>query len=419
VQRAVKLRRFILKENKMSAVFAPAISILNKIPNAYKVIILFVISQIPCAIFAFMYFDGLIEPAVKNGLYALAGSTLIVFMYFTYAYHLSLKSNFSALSSVLHRMGEGDMSTRMEITNKDEMRIVATEFNHMVEKFEALVQQISSATAQLAAASEEMDTVARNAGNNITNQTRETEQVATAMNQMTATVQEVANNASSAAGAANNADNEAKGGKEIVLQTSDAIQQLATSVEQSAEVIHQLETDSDNIGTVLDVIKSIAEQTNLLALNAAIEAARAGEQGRGFAVVADEVRTLASRTQESTNEIQDMIEKLQSGSRNAVAVMEQGRALAQSGVDQAREAAESLEAITRAVTTINEMNNMIASAAEEQTSVAEEMNKNINNISQLSNDTAGAANQTMAASSELSKLSSQLDSLINQFKLSS
>jgi len=403
----------------MSGIFTPGMAVLTKLPNRIKFLLLFAVSLIPAVIFGYMAIVGITDVGVKNTLYTTVGVSLLIFIYMTSAYYMVLKDNFSAFSSALHRMGEGDMTVRMALTNTDEMKAIGVEFNHMIEKFEALVQQISSATTQLAAASEEMNTVAQNSSNNIATQSSETEQVATAMNQMTATVQEVASNASSAAGAATNADNEAKGGKEIVLQTSNAIQQLATSVEQSAEVIHQLETDSDNIGTVLDVIKSIAEQTNLLALNAAIEAARAGEQGRGFAVVADEVRTLASRTQESTNEIQDMIEKLQSGSRNAVSVMEQGRAQAQSGVEQAKEAAESLEAITRAVGTINEMNTMIASAAEEQTSVAEEMNRSIISISQLSTDTAGATEQTASASNELSKLSSQLDSLVSQFKLSS
>ncbi len=345
----------------------------------------------------------------------LAVLTLTLFLFA--GLYFSVAENIEKIGHATKQVADGDLNIRIALNTKDEMQDIAHDFNSMTEKVQALVQQISSATTQLATAAEELSAVANDSGKTITNQTMEIDQVATAMNEMAATVQEVANNASAAAGAATNADNEAKGGKEIVTQTAQAIQELAVSVEESSKVIHQLEQDSENIGTVLDVIKGIAEQTNLLALNAAIEAARAGEQGRGFAVVADEVRTLASRTQESTNEIQTMIEKLQAGSRNAVSAMESGREKAQSGVERAKEAAESLEAITRAVTTIEQMNTMIASAAEEQTSVANEMNESIVKINQLGQSTSSGAEQTSSSSQEMSNLALQLQTLVSQFKV--
>jgi len=191
---------------------------------------------------------------------------------------------------------------------------------------------------------------------------------------------------------------------------------LASEVENAADVIDKLRQDSENIGTVLDVIKGIAEQTNLLALNAAIEAARAGEQGRGFAVVADEVRTLASRTQESTQEIQEMIERLQSRSSDAVNVMEQGRSRAEKTVDQAAMAGDSLDAITNSVASINEMNTLIAAASEEQSSVSEEINRNVVNINSLADDSVQGAQQTTSESEALAALAQRLQDLVSQFK---
>ena len=310
-----------------------------------------------------------------------------------------------------------DLTLRSDVKSKDEIGSMALSFNKMLEKFEALVQQINSSSSQLAAASEEVSSVAQESTNNIMQQRSETDMVATAMNEMAATVQEVASSAESAAGSANSANNEAQSGSLIVKNTAKSISQLATDVENASNVIHQLESDSDNIGTILDVIKNIAEQTNLLALNAAIEAARAGEQGRGFAVVADEVRTLASRTQESTLEIEEMITKLQSGSKHAVEVMEKGLVQAKEGEELSNEAANSLESITRAVITINEMNTHIASAAEEQSATADEMNRNIVNISQLSDQTANGSEQTTTAANELAKLANDLQQLISQFKI--
>ncbi|THB70290.1 MAG: methyl-accepting chemotaxis protein [Gammaproteobacteria bacterium] len=228
----------------------------------------------------------------------------------------------------------------------------------------------------------------------VLSQKAEVDKVATAMTEMSATVHEVARNATEAAEAAQRADEETSKGKMVVSQAIEAIDLLASEVNDAAQVIHRLEQDSDEIGAVLDVIRGIAEQTNLLALNAAIEAARAGEQGRGFAVVADEVRTLAQRTQQSTQEIQNMIERLQSGAQDAVKAMEQGRSRAQVGVEQAAEAGTSLETIAQAVGTISDMNTQIATAAEEQSVVAEEINLNIVSISDMADK---LANETGAS----------------------
>ena len=310
-----------------------------------------------------------------------------------------------------------DLTQRIDVSSNDETGVAAHAFNIMLEKFEAFMQQIISTTTQLTNSTQQVLTTAKHGRDNVEKQYLETDQIATAITEMATTVQEVANSANAAAGAANNADNEAKGGKVTIDQTSAAIQKLADDVERGANVILQLEQDSQNIGTVLDVIRGIAEQTNLLALNAAIEAARAGEQGRGFAVVADEVRTLASRTQESTQEIQEMIEKLQSGAQNAVKVMEEGRTQAQSGVTQVKEAGESLQAIARAITTISEMNTHIAAAAEQQSTVAEEINRNIITINDISEQTTSGAKQTTSASDEVVRLATQLQSLVGQFKV--
>ncbi|MFO7603183.1 MAG: methyl-accepting chemotaxis protein, partial [Gammaproteobacteria bacterium] len=331
---------------------------------------------------------------------------------------LSITRPIIRLSNTMQQVeADNDLTLRSAVSSRDEIGGMAHAFNTMLEKFEALIQQVTSSATQLATASEEVSSVAQDSARNVDRQRHETDQVATAINEMTATVQEVASNATNASGAATNADNEAKGGHAVVEGAAQAIARLATEIENAAGVIKDVEQDSENIGSVLDVIKGIAEQTNLLALNAAIEAARAGEQGRGFAVVADEVRTLASRTQQSTREIEAMIEKLQSGARNAVTVMGQSREQAQSGVEQAREAMQSLDAIARAVATISDMNTQIASAAEEQAAVSEEINKNVSSISQISEQTASGTEQTTAAADELARLAVHLQQLIAQFRI--
>ena len=245
-------------------------------------------------------------------------------------------------------------------------------------------------------------------------QLAETELVATAVHEMTATAQDVARNATQAAEAASHADQSAHQGRQVVQQTSAAIAALASEIGRAAGVVQSLAKDSENIDAILVAIRGIAEQTNLLALNAAIEAARAGEQGRGFAVVADEVRNLAQKPQQATEEIQSMIRQLQQGTREGVKVMEQSQAKTDDSEAQADQAAHSLEAITQAVSVINDMNTQIASAAEEQSAVAEDINHNVSNIGQVANEVAGGADEASAA---LPRLAEQQRRLINQFKV--
>lgn len=252
---------------------------------------------------------------------------------------------------------------------------------------------------------------------NVSKQQRETEQVATAMNEMTATVMEVSNNAEQAAESTGQADTQAQEGRQVVNDTVESINLLAKEVDSAANVIHELEQNSDSIGSVLEVIRGIAEQTNLLALNAAIEAARAGEQGRGFAVVADEVRSLASRTQQSTQEIQSMIERLQSGAQRAVEVMATSRTRAQSSVEKSEKAGDSLTVITEAMSNIMAMNTQIAEASKQQSEVAEEINQNIVNISTIAEESASSTSELSQSNIALAELSSKLQGLVGQFKI--
>lgn len=313
--------------------------------------------------------------------------------------------------------GDGDLTKRVAVNSNDAIDRVGQYFNAFLSKIHNAISRVDDASQQLAASSSQLAIITDETKVSIDDQQSETEQVATAINEMAATVSEVARNATDAATATHDADEQALAGRKIVTMSIDYIHILVEDIEEAAKVISQLKSDSQSIGSVLDVIQGIAEQTNLLALNAAIEAARAGEQGRGFAVVADEVRTLASRTQESTTEIKSIIDNLQAGAEKAVHAMDKGRDQVQKSVEKTTEAGASLESITAAVAKINEMNTQIASAAEEQNSVAEEINQNITRISQHAEKTASGAQTTQMASTELASLSEELNVLMSQFKI--
>jgi methyl-accepting chemotaxis protein len=313
--------------------------------------------------------------------------------------------------------GEGDLTQRLPVKGTSEIDKLAGAFNLFVAKIHESMQKASEHTKSLVSASEQLKEIARDSNEDASRQRDEMQQVATAVTEMSATVKEIAANSDSAASNAREADGEATSGQEMVKQTVDAISTLAGDVEAAAAVINKLEDQSEAIGSVLEVIRDIAEQTNLLALNAAIEAARAGEQGRGFAVVADEVRTLASRTQQSTQEIQTIIESLQDGTKKAVVVMGESVAAANNTVEKASGASDSLVSIVRSVAVIFDANTHIATASEQQSAVASEIDRSVVQIAELSDKSAAGSDKTLQACENLAQLGEELKGIVLQFKV--
>jgi len=311
----------------------------------------------------------------------------------------------------------GDLTAAITISGKDEPARLLHALKSMQQSLRETIRRISDSSSQLASASEELSCVTQDATRGLHQQSLEIEQAATAVNQMTAAVEEVASNAAATSQASRQSDRIAQHGREQVRQTVLSIESLAEDVTTNVAQVEDLAQKVYGITTVLDVIRAIAEQTNLLALNAAIEAARAGEAGRGFAVVADEVRALAHRTQQSTREIEQMITGIQQGTDLAVSSMQQSNTRARSTLEAAKAAGVALEDIASAFTVINERNIVIASASEEQAAVAREVDRNLMNIRDLAQQSSAGANQTSAASQELSRLAVDLNTLVARFSV--
>ncbi len=350
------------------------------------------------------------------GIGVTAGIGLILFMSATFIGNFGAKRA-NLLVDGIQNIRKGDLSKKISIAGKSDFSWMAFELNDARKNVATLVHTLIGGVSQLEQASKEMAIISRETVDGVLTQQDETNQVATAMNEMAASVQEVARTAQNTAEAAHNADTEAKAGKEVVTETMTSIDRLAIEVEKAAETLNSLETDIANIGAIVDVIRAITEQTNLLALNAAIEAARAGEHGRGFAVVADEVRTLAARTQASTHEIEEMVGRLQTGAVAAVKVMNEGRESAKTSVEKAAQANQALDTITSMISKMDEMSAAISGAASEQSTVAEDINRGIVNISQVAEHTAEGAQQSSKAVETMSLLSEQLQQAVAKFKV--
>jgi methyl-accepting chemotaxis protein len=315
------------------------------------------------------------------------------------------------------RVANGDLTHNLDVERRDELGQLQQSMQRMTLALRGLVGGISDGVTQIASAAEELSAVTEQTSAGVTSQKVETDQLATAMNEMAATVQEVARNAEQASEAAVAADQQAREGDKVVNQAIAQIERLSAEVSHSSAAVNHLKLESDKIGGILDVIKSVAAQTNLLALNAAIEAARAGEAGRGFAVVADEVRSLAQRTHTSTQEIEALITALQNGTQEVTRAMDSSLELTGSSVELTRKAGVSLESITQTVSAIQSMNQQIATAAEQQSAVAEEINRSVINVRDVSEQTSAASEETAASSVELARLGTHLQSLVGRFRV--
>jgi methyl-accepting chemotaxis protein len=327
----------------------------------------------------------------------------------------SLSNTATALGDIADK--NGDLTARLPEKGSQEITTLAEAFNHFVAKIQQAMLKVNDSTRQLGSASSRLSAVAQQTHASVASQDRETAAMAETIKSLLASVQQVATSSSNAVAAAGLADDEARRGQKVVRATMDSIHSVAQEFGKAADVIRELEDDSRNIGTILDTIKGIADQTNLLALNAAIEAARAGEQGRGFAVVADEVRKLAQSTQEATARIQDMITRLQGKAVAAVDVMKEGRERVDASVGEAGQAGESLEKIAGAVATIRAMNNEIATTASAEASATEGINASVDTISRMAKETEAGVRDTDSAVADLARLLAELQALVGQFKL--
>ncbi|MFQ3195576.1 MAG: methyl-accepting chemotaxis protein [Colwellia sp.] len=343
---------------------------------------------------------------------------LIIAIGFAIFVSRSILSGINQLNETMKRVSETqDLSLSVSTNSNDEVGEMANSFNDMLGKFRNLITAVNLSVDTVHEATDSLSKNIHLANSGVDSQIQQTDMVATAVTEMVATVDEIANNTNAAASKAEATNNNAISGKEGVTQTIAKIDELSEKLRESENIVHELAKDSDTIGSVLDVIRGIAEQTNLLALNAAIEAARAGEQGRGFAVVADEVRTLASRTQDSTQEIETIISSLQGRTKEIVSHMAICRTQGKDSADQASSAGKMLEEITQDVSTIMEMNTAIASAIQEQSTVASEVNKHVVEIRDVAEQAGQISNQNAQMSEELSQQAAVLNKEVSQFKV--
>ncbi len=326
-----------------------------------------------------------------------------------------IKKTTAAMNNIAS--GDGDLTQRLKSKGNDELAALSKAFNRFTENVQSVVRQMGENGNQVVAQTEHLEQVCEQSSKAMQQNRHETEQVATAVYQMSATINEVAQNASEASSSVNVVKNKAVNAQRVVEQSIDSINSLASSVNQASETIQNLAAETENIGSILDVIRGIAEQTNLLALNAAIEAARAGEQGRGFAVVADEVRSLAKRTQDATEEIQSMIEQLQSGAHSAVSVINSGNEIAQTSVEKSASVGEALSEISNDITSVSDMSMQIASATEEQSATVDLINQNVDSINQSFAEVTETSHQVESSSSELKGVADDMHNLIKTFKV--